>query len=69
MYYWGQDGLTIPEHHEIINHIEECSSINPKSLLPWHHHLFNTDFETLRSGPTAHHLLWLADMDAALATS
>jgi hypothetical protein len=54
---WGKDGLTIPEHHKIINHIEECSSIDPKSLLPRHCHLFGTDFETLGSGPTAHHLL------------
>ena len=68
-HYRRQDSLTIPEHHKIINRIEECFSTDPESLLLRHRHLFNTEFETLGSGPTAHCLLWLADMDAALATS
>ncbi len=42
---------------------------DPEILLPQHGFLYNTDFAALGSGPTSHHLLWLAEMEAAVATS
>ena len=69
IHYRCQDGLTIPEQHEICNRVEEYSSIDPESILPRHQHLFDTDFEALGSGPTSHRLLWLAEMDTALSVS
>jgi hypothetical protein len=69
IHYKGKDGLTLIDHHEILNRVEGYSLINPETLLPPHWDLFGTDFETLGSGPTtSHRLLWLADMDAAVAT-
>ena len=69
IHYRGQDGFTIQEHHEICNRVEEYSAIDPDTILPCHQYLFDTDFETLGSGPTSHRLLWLADMDTAISVS
>ncbi len=69
IHYRGKDGFTIPEHHEIINRIEEYFTIDPDSILPRHRHLLDTDFEALGSGPTSNRLLWLADVDTALTVS
>ncbi len=68
IHYRGKNGLTLIDHHEILNRVEGYSLIDPEALLPRHRFLFDTDFETLRSCPTSHHLLWLADMHAAVAT-
>jgi hypothetical protein len=66
IHYRGKDGFTIPEHHEIINRVEEYFTIDPDSILPRHRHLLDTDFEALGSGPPSDRLLWLADVDTAL---
>ena len=42
---------------------------DPDTLLPRHWFLFEVDSEALGSGPTSHGLLWLADMDNAIAVS
>jgi hypothetical protein len=34
IHYQGSDGLTLPEHHEIINRIEEYAFVDPETLLP-----------------------------------
>ena len=69
IHYRGKDGFTIPEHHEIINRVEEYFTIDPDSILPRHRHLLDTVFEALGSGPPSDHLLWLADVDTALTLS
>jgi hypothetical protein len=69
IHYKGKDSLTLIDHYKILNRVEGYSLIDPETLLPWHQFLFDTDFETLGSGPTCHRLLWLAEMDAAVATS
>ncbi len=43
--------------------------MDPETLLPRHWFLFDTDFEELCSGPTAHRLIWLADMKLALSAA
>jgi hypothetical protein len=52
IHYCGKDGLTMPEHHEILNRFEEHALANPDSLLPRHKYLLDTDFEALGSGST-----------------
>jgi hypothetical protein len=69
IHFRGKDGLTIPKHQDILNQVEEYFMVNPEILLPRHRFLYNTDFAALGSGPTSHCLLWLADMEAAIATS
>jgi hypothetical protein len=64
-----KDRLNIPEHHDIINRVESYACSDPDTLLPHHRFLFEADSEELVSGPTSHRLLWLADMDIAIATS
>jgi hypothetical protein len=59
----------MPEQHDIIDRVVAYALIDPDTLLPRHRLLFEMDFEALGSGPASHHLLWLADMDSALATS
>jgi hypothetical protein len=44
IHYQGTDGLTLPEHHVIINCIEEHAFTDPESLLPRHGFLLETDF-------------------------
>ncbi len=69
MIHYSKDGLTIPEHHEVMNRVELHSLMDPDSLLPRHHFLMSTDFTLLGSGATSDRLVWLANMDSALATS
>jgi hypothetical protein len=69
IHFRGKDGLTIPKHHDILNRVKEYSMVDPEILLPRHRFLYDTDFAALGSGPTFHCLLWLADMEAAIATS
>ena len=65
IHYKGKDGLTIPEHEDILNRVEELALVDPDTLLPRHCFIFEADFEALGSGPTADCLLWLADMKTA----
>jgi hypothetical protein len=67
IHFRSTDGLTIPEHHEILNRIESYSLADPDTLLPCHPSLYAADFAALGSGPTSHQLLWLATMEMAVA--
>jgi hypothetical protein len=69
IHFKSKDGLTVPEHHEILNWIESYSLVDPDILLPHHQFLFEADFEALGRRPTSHQLLWLADMETAVAAS
>ncbi len=68
IHYKGKDGLTLIDHHKILNQVEGYSLINLETLLTLHWFLFDTDFEKLGSGPTSHRLSWLADIDTAVPT-
>jgi hypothetical protein len=59
----------MPEQHDIIARVVAYALINSDTLLPRHWLPFEIDFEALGSGPASLHLLWLADMDSALAAS
>ncbi len=59
----------MPEQHDIIDRVVAYVLFDPDTLLPQHRLLFEMDFEALGSGPAYHPLLWLADMDSALAAS
>ena len=69
IHYKGVDGLTIPEHQEILTRVEELALVDPETLLPRHRFIFETDFEALGSGLTANRLLWLAEMKTAQSAS
>jgi hypothetical protein len=69
IHYRRKDGLTMPEHHEIMNRVEEHAFNNPDSLLLQHRYLLDTDFKALGSGSTPDQLHWLADMGSAVAAS
>jgi hypothetical protein len=69
IHFRSTDGLTIPEHHEILNRIESYSLANPDTLLPRHQSLYVADFAALGGGPTSHQLLWLATMETAVAAA
>ncbi len=53
IHYPGQDGLIIPEHHDIINRVKAHSLKDPDRLLPRHHFLMDADFKALGKGPTS----------------
>jgi hypothetical protein len=57
------------EHHEILNRIESYSLADPATLLPRHQSLYAADFAAFGGGPTSHRLLWLANMETAVATA
>jgi hypothetical protein len=59
IHFKGKDGLTLIDHHKMLNRMEGYSLIDPETLLPWHRFLFDTNFETLGSGPTSRRLVWL----------
>jgi hypothetical protein len=69
IYYWGTDGLTMLEHHDIINRVEEYTLIDPEDLLPRHQYLLETDFKALGSGPTFNRQIWLANIGSAFAVA
>jgi hypothetical protein len=67
IHYCGKDGLTIPEHHDIINRVKAHSLTDPDNLLPHHRFLMSTDLALLGSGRASDQLIWLAGMDSACA--
>jgi hypothetical protein len=69
IHFRGPDGLTLPEQHDIINRIEEFAFIDPETLLPRHRSFLEVDFESLGSGSTVNRLIWLANVDSAMAAS
>ena len=69
IHYKGPDGLTLSEHHDIINRIEEYALTDPGTLLPRHRSLLEVDFGSLGSGSTGNQLTWLANMDSAISAS
>ncbi len=69
IHYQGRDGLSIPEHQEIMNRVEEHAHTDPDTLLSWHRHLLGEHFKALGSGQTSDRLLWLASMESATAVS
>jgi hypothetical protein len=69
IHYCGSDSLTLPEHHDNINRVEEHAFTDPESLLPRHRFLLEMDFDALGSGPSTQRLLWLANLDSAIAAS
>jgi hypothetical protein len=69
LHYRGMDGLTIPEHQDIMNQVKSHSLTDPDSLLPRHRLLIDADFGVLGSGPTSDRLTWLVDMNSAIAAS
>ena len=69
IHYRSIDSLTIPEHHEILNQMEGYSLVDPNTLLPRHRPLLEADFKALGGGPTAHRLLWIANMNTAMSAA
>jgi hypothetical protein len=69
IHYPGADGLTLPEHHDILNRIEEHIYSDPESLLPRYRYLLEADYASLGSGSTTSQLLWLANVKSAMAAS
>ena len=69
IHFRSTDGLTIPEHHKILDQMEHYALVDPKTLLPCHRSLLDADFESLGNGPTSHRLLWLANMSSALSAA
>jgi hypothetical protein len=67
IHFKEKEGWTMPQLQDIANQINEYSLMDPDLLLPCHRSLFDAKFETLGHGPTSHRLLWLADMDSAIA--
>jgi hypothetical protein len=67
IHYQGTDGLTMLEHHKIINRVEEYALTNPEELLPRHQYLMEADFKTLGSSPAYNRQVWLANVDSAVA--
>ncbi len=62
---WSHDTGTF----DIINSVEAHSLTDPDRLLPRHCFLMDADFEALGSGPPSDRLVWIADMDSAIAVS
>jgi hypothetical protein len=69
IHFCSMDWLTTPEHHEILNRIESYSLADPDTLLPHHQSLCAVDFAALGSDPTSYQLLWLANMETAVAAA
>jgi hypothetical protein len=69
IHFRSMDGLIIPEHHEILIRIESYSLADPDTLLPRHRSLYAADFAALGGGPTSHQILWLANMEMAVAAA
>ena len=69
IHYKGKGGHTMPRIQEIIQQVNLYSLTDPSTLLPRHRDLLEADFCKLGEGSTSDRLLWLADMDSALAAA
>ena len=59
----------MPRIQEIIQQVNLYSLTDPSALLPRHRDLLEADFCRLGEGSTSDRLLWLADMESALAAA
>ncbi len=63
------DGLTEPEHQQIIHLVHNLLNTDPNDLLPQHRHLLQKDFQQLGEGSALDRQYWIADMQSALQTA
>ena len=63
------DGLTEPEHKNIIQLIHNLLHTDPNDLLPQHRHLLRQDFQQLGEGPSLDRQYWIESMQSALETA
>jgi hypothetical protein len=49
-----------------MDEVAQLILVEPRSLLPQHRHLLETDFEKLGSGDTLERQYWLANMTSAI---
>ena len=62
------DGLTKPEHKNIIRLAYNLLDTDPNDLLPQHRYLLEEDFLQLGEGPSINRQYWIASMQSALDT-
>ena len=63
------DGLTEPEHKNIIQLVHNLLHTDPNDLLPQHRHLLQQDFQQLGEGPSLDRQYWIKSMQSALETA
>jgi hypothetical protein len=64
------EGRTPKQHREIIAELEQLMSVDPKTLLPKYHHLFeDEDFVALGRGSSNHKLYWISAAKTSIAAS
>ena len=63
------DGLTEPEHNNIIQLVHNLLDTDPNDLLPQHRHLLQQDFQQLGEGRSLDRQYWITSMQSALETA
>jgi hypothetical protein len=61
------EGRTTAEHREIMSEVRHMMAVDPLDLLPCHQHLLKQNWEMMGATSTSTRLVWLEQMDSALA--
>ena len=61
----GIGGLTLKQHNEIFDRLDELMHTDPDELLPQHQHLLTVDKDEVCGGTLAEQRTWIVRMKAA----
>ena len=65
VHFKGQGGLTLQQHDEIFDRMQDLMYTDPDKLLPEHQHLLMVDKDEICGGTLATQRTWLVRMRAA----
>ena len=63
------EGLTLPQHEQLMEEVERHAEVDPEDLLPENRKLLDTDFAALGGGAAVDRAYWVAEMNAAVAAA
>ena len=64
-----EGGLTLRQHEELMDQVEDYAEVDPEDLLPENRALLEIDFDALGKGSTQDKQFWVAEMESAISAA
>ena len=64
-----EGGLTLRQHEEPMNNVEDLAAVDPEDLLPENRNLLEIDFDALGKGSIQDKQFWVSEMESAVAAA
>ena len=69
VHFVAEGGLTLRQHEELMDQVEDYATVDPDDLLPENRALLEIDFDALGKGSTQDKQFWVAEMDSAISAA